>query len=37
MAKGCGAPTPPEPDACVSSAQKAIIAAWVAAGMPKGN
>ena len=32
---GCGSPTPLKPDACLSSDQKAVITAWVAAGMPQ--
>lgn len=32
---GCGSPTPLNPAACLSDAQKAVIAAWVAAGMPE--
>jgi hypothetical protein len=35
MAAGCGAATPPDPSKCVTPAQIAIIAAWVAAGMPQ--
>ena len=32
---GCGAPVPPVPLLCVSDAEEAVIAAWVAAGMPQ--
>lgn len=32
---GCGSPMPLKPDACLSDAQKATVAAWVAAGMPQ--
>ena len=32
---GCGAPVPPVPLLCVSDAEEAVIAAWVAAGMPR--
>lgn len=32
---GCGSPMPLNPAACLSDAQKATIAAWVAAGMPE--
>lgn len=32
---GCGNDMPLEPEKCLSSEQKAVIAAWVAAGMPQ--
>ena len=35
MAAGCGSPMPLDPNACVSADQQAVIAAWVAAGMPQ--
>jgi hypothetical protein len=34
MGKGCGSPTE-DPAVCVSAAEKAVIAAWIAAGMPQ--
>ena len=35
FASGCGAAVPPAPLLCVTDAEEAVIAAWVAAGMPK--
>ena len=35
MGAGCGSPTPLDPAACVSSAEQAVLAAWIAAGMPQ--
>jgi hypothetical protein len=32
---GCGSPTPEDPSKCLSADQKAVVAAWVAAGMPE--
>jgi hypothetical protein len=32
---GCGSPTPEDPTKCLSADQKALVAAWVAAGMPE--
>ena len=32
---GCGNPTPEDPTKCLSVDQKALVAAWVAAGMPE--
>jgi hypothetical protein len=34
MSAGCGTPTE-DPAVCVSAAEEAIIAAWIAAGMPQ--
>jgi hypothetical protein len=35
MSMGCDQPTPPDPSVCVPADQQAVIAAWVAAGMPQ--
>jgi hypothetical protein len=35
MSAGCGGSMPPDPSLCVSAAQQAVIAAWIAAGMPQ--
>jgi hypothetical protein len=32
---GCGGQTPLKPEMCLSAAQKAVVAAWVASGMPQ--
>jgi len=32
---GCGGPTPEDPAKCLATNQKALVAAWVAAGMPE--
>jgi hypothetical protein len=35
MGFGCGSPTPIDPAKCVSTDEQAVIAAWIAAGMPQ--
>jgi len=35
LGAGCGGAMPLQPDACLTAAQKGVISAWVAAGMPQ--